>query len=215
MLFGERAKYTLLLSGIAAATVLMVQGVALGYGILSFSYATADNVRSPIWVVDPVVQQVNDNHPLRETDVDRVRSVDEVGWAVPLYVGNATARIVEKGVSKAVFLVGLDASTLMGAPQKMLSGVLSDPRLPDAVIIDESATRLLSSDSNRPLGPGDTFEMNDHLARVVGVCFAKPSLGGGAYVFTTYDRAVQYVPNQRKMVTLCVHELRHLQQGRK
>ena len=201
MLFGERAKYLLLLSGIAAATIMMVQGVSLGFGILSYSYATIDNIRSPIWVVDPMAQQVNDFQPLRETDVNRVRSVDGVAWAVPLFIGSAQARLLDRGVAKAVTLVGLDSTTLLGAPSRILKGALADLREPDSVIIDERASVLLSPDPTRPLGIGNTFEMNDRTARIVGICFAKPSFGGGAYVFTTYDRAVQYVASQRKMVT--------------
>lgn len=201
MLFGERAKYLLLLSGIAAATIMMVQGIALGFGVLGFSYATADNIRSPIWVVDPAVEQVNDNQPLRETDVNRVRSVDGVAWAAPLFVGMAQVKLLEAGISKQVTLVGLDSTTLLGSPERVREGSLEDLRLPDAVIVDERTTTKLSSDPEVPLKLGETFEMNDRIARIVGICVTKPSFGGGTYVFTTYDRAVQYVPGRRTMVT--------------
>jgi putative ABC transport system permease protein len=202
MLFGDRAKYLLLISGIAAATILMVQGMALGFGLLGFASATADNVRSPIWVDDPLSQQVNDNQPLRDTDVDRVRSVDGVAWAVSLYTGAAQVRLVgQEGYAKAVLLVGLDPTTLMGAPTQIIAGSLEDLRLPDAVFVDQASTKLLSPDPNRPLVVGDSFEMNDRRAVIVGVCICKPSFGGGSYVFTTYDRAVLYVPGQRKMVS--------------
>jgi putative ABC transport system permease protein len=201
MLFGERAKYLLLLSGIASATVMMVLGVALWFGILSFSYATADNIHSPIWVVDPMVQQINDNQPLRETEVDRVRSVDGVSWAVPLYIGGAQVRLLEQGISKQVSLVGLDAGTLLGAPTQILAGSLDDLRLPDAVIVDERATMFLSPDPRKPLKLGEAFEINDHRAVIVGICRTKRSFSGNADVYTTYSRAVQYVPGQRKMVT--------------
>src|SRR5258708_4756368 len=156
MLFGERAKYLLLLSGIGAATILMVQGLALGYGILSYSYATLDNIRSAIWVVDPKVEQVNDHQPLRDTDVDRVRSVDGVAWAVPLFIGKASARMLDEGVVKDVMLVGLDNTTLFGAPAHLVTGVLEDLRQPDAVLISESTSIELSSEPAHPLVVGDT-----------------------------------------------------------
>lgn len=201
MLFGERGKYWLLLSGIGASTILMVQGLALGFGIMSYSYGTLDNIRSPIWVVDPKVVQVNDRQPLRDTDVDRVRSVDGVAWAVPLFIGDASARIVKQGLVRNVKLVGLDNTTLFGAPAHLLSGSLEDLRQPDAVLISEATSIVLGSDPAQPLRIGDIFEMNDHAARVVGICRTKKSSGGGEYVFTPYDRAVQYVPTQRKTVT--------------
>ena len=201
MLFGERAKFTLLLSGLCCSSLLMLLGISLGLGIISMSHATVDNVRSPIWVVDPTVDQVNDSQPLRETDVGRVRSVDGVAWAVPLHLGPAQVRLLDTGVGKIVELVGLDTTTLFGAPSRILKGSLADLRLPDAVIVDERATTLLSSNPSRPLKVGDTFEMNDRRAIIVGVCFAKLSFGRGPYVFTTYNRAVQFIPGQRKMVT--------------
>ncbi|MBC8128333.1 MAG: hypothetical protein H8M99_14425 [Gloeobacteraceae cyanobacterium ES-bin-144] len=53
MLYGDRSKYALLISGVCFSTILMAQGLAMFFGILSFSYATLDNIRVPIWVVDP------------------------------------------------------------------------------------------------------------------------------------------------------------------
>jgi len=130
MLFGDRAKYLMLVSGIGFATILMTQGFALFFGILSFSYATVSNIRSPIWVFDPLVQQVADNQPLRDTDIDRVRSVEGVAWAAPLYVGAAQARLIgDGGTSQQVSIVGIDANTLTGAPTKMLAGNVLDLQL--------------------------------------------------------------------------------------
>jgi putative ABC transport system permease protein len=44
--------------------------------------------------------------------------------------------------------------------------------------------------------------MNDHRARIVGVVNTSASSHEQAgYIFTTYDRAIQYVPTQRKMTT--------------
>jgi putative ABC transport system permease protein len=198
MLFGDRAKSTMLISGICFATILMVQGLALGLGLLTTSYATAMNVTAPIWVASPLVDQVMmNNQPLRDTDVDRVRSVEGVAWAAELYVGGAQARILDQGgVIGAVTLIGLDTETLAGAPTDFVAGSLADLRQPDAVIADRSVMARLG------LKLGETFEMNDHRAKIVGVVTAHvlPHEQAG-YIFTTYDRAVQYVPSQRKMTT--------------
>jgi putative ABC transport system permease protein len=201
MLFGERAKYAMLVSGICFATILMTQGLAMFFGILSFAYATATNIRAPIWVVDPLVEQVDDNMPLRDTDVDRVRSVEGVAWAAPLYVGRAQARLIGGGATKPVTLVGLDANTLAGAPTKMLAGNIVDLRLPQSVVVDERFIALLSPDRNHPLKMGDVFEMNDRRAIIAGIARVSQGMGGAAYMFTTWDRAKEYAPSQRKMLT--------------
>ena len=112
MLLGDRMKYSLLVSGVCFSSLLIGQGLSMFFGILAFSYATLDNIRAPLWVVNPLVEAVQDNQPLRDTDIDRVRSVDGVAWAAPLYVGFSQARILGSGVTKQATLVGIDPSTL-------------------------------------------------------------------------------------------------------
>ncbi|MBC8011289.1 MAG: ABC transporter permease [Burkholderiales bacterium] len=201
MLLGDHAKYLMLVSGITFATILMAQGAALFLGLMSWTFAPLRNIHAPVWVADPLVEQVNDNKPLRDTDVNRVRSVDGVAWAVPLYQGTTQARLFN-GTSKLITLTGLDATTLIGAPTVLLKGRLEDLRLPHTVIVDEYAVEVLGEVLGRPLVVGDTFEINDHEARVVGICEAHRAFTGGAFVYTTYERAVsEYVPPQRKLLS--------------
>ena len=200
MLFGDHAKYLMLISGITFAVILMAQGTSLFCGLMSWTFAPLRNIRVPVWVADPKVEQVNDNKPLRDTDVNRVRSVDGVAWAVPLYQGTTQAKLAD-GSAKLITLTGLDATTLIGAPTEFVAGGIDGLRLPNAVIIDEYGAERLSDGLGRRLGVGDTFEINDREARIVGVCKAARSFTGGPFVFTTYERAVEYVPSQRKLLT--------------
>lgn len=201
MLFGDRAKYLLLISGITFATVLMAFSASLFLGLMSWTYATVRNVRSPIWVADPKVEQVNDTKPLRDTDINRIRSVKGVAWAVPLYQGVTQARLLD-GAFQSVTLIGIDQETLIGAPSKMIAGSLQNLRLPNTVIIDDYAAERLSARLGRPIGVGDVFEINDAEARIVGVCKAYRSMTGGPFVFTTYDRAItDYTPSQRRLLS--------------
>lgn len=206
MLFGDRSKYLMLLSGVMFSTILMTQGGALFCGIMSWTSSTLRNSRADIWVGDAQLEQINDNKPLRDTDVNRVRSVDGVAWAAPLFQGTLTARM-PNGTAKSVLLIGVDATTLAGAPdpKKMIAGSISDLSLPNSVIVDEFGTHRLAEGMNRPLKVGDTFEINDFEARVVGICRVDRSFSGGPFVYTTYDRAVQqYAPSQRKLLSFVV-----------
>jgi putative ABC transport system permease protein len=178
----------------------MAQGMSLFCGLMSWTYSTMRNVNVPIWVADPKVEQCNDNKPMRDTDTTRVRSVDGVAWAVPLYQGISMARLMD-GTSKMITLVGLDNNTLIGAPTRIIAGRLEDLRMPNTVILDDFGVERLSAGRDRPIGVGDMFEINDREARIVAICQSYRSFTGGPYVFTTYDRAVQYAPNQRKMLS--------------
>jgi putative ABC transport system permease protein len=201
MLFRDHAKYLMLLSGVTFATLLIAQGSALFCGLMSWTFSSLKNMRAEVWVADPKVEQVNDNKPLRDTDVDRIRSVDGVAWASPLYQANSQARLAN-GSSKLVTLVGLDPTTLAGAPRQLVEGDLDDLRRPNTVIIDEFGVERLSEGLGRKIRLGDIFEINDREARVVGVCKAVRSFTGGPYVFTTYDRAIGlYSPPQRKLLS--------------
>jgi putative ABC transport system permease protein len=199
MLFGDTAKYLMLVAGLAVATFLMAQQTAVFWGFINCTKSTLKNVPAPIWVVEEKVEQVNETNPLLDTDVARVRSVKSVAWAAPIYSGIQRVRL-ENGSFKMIQLIGIDANTLAGAPAKMLEGNLMKLRLPHSVIIDDLGVTRLARNRGQKVKVGDVFELNDQEARVVGIADAATSFTGGPYVWTTYERALQYVPAQRKML---------------
>jgi len=205
MLLGDRSKYIMLVGGLTFAALLMTQQCAVFFGLLSWTTSHMRNMRASIWVVDPKVEQINEIKPMRDTDVNRVRSVTGVAYAVPLFTGILQARISD-GSFKPVQMVGLDAATLVGRPPVILSGRLEDLRLPNTVMIDELARERLSDGRSHKLGIGDTFEINDREARVIGICKTDRHFFGYPYVFTTYDEALQFAPKTRKMLSIVLAE---------
>jgi putative ABC transport system permease protein len=206
MLFGDTAKYLMLVVGIFFATFLIAQQSAVFCGLMTWTTATLKNVPAPIWVVEEKVEQVNETNPMRDTDVARVRSVDSVAWAMPLYSGIQRVRL-ENGKFKIIQLIGIDPATLAGAPTKMLEGNIEDLRLPNTVVIDDLAVKRLAKDKydkSTWIKVGDIFEINDIEARVVGICDAMTSFTGGPYVWTTYERSLQYSPPTRKMLSAVI-----------
>lgn len=197
MLFGDRAKYLMLVSAISFASLLMTQQIGIFAGLMLWTTATIRNTDVPIWVMDPNVQQVNEPKPMRDTDVQRVRSVKGVAWAVPFYFALQQARLYD-GKFKSVQLIGLDSTTLIGAPSHLLEGNLSDLWQAHSVIIDEVGVEKLSEGREKPIGIGDIFEINDHEVRIVGISKVARSFFGNPYVFTTYERALEIVPKTRK-----------------
>ncbi|MDB6121180.1 MAG: hypothetical protein JWQ71_173 [Pedosphaera sp.] len=205
MLLGDRAKYIMLVGGLTFASLLMTQQCAVFFGLLSWTTSHMRNMRASIWVVDPKVEQINEIKAMRDTDVNRVRSVTGVAYAVPLYAGVIQARIAD-GSFKPVQLIGLDSATLVGRPPVVLSGRLEDLRLPHTVMVDELAIERLSLRGGRKIGIGDTFEINDREARIIGICKTDRHFFGYPYVFTTYDEAMQFAPKTRKMLSMVLAE---------
>lgn len=200
MLFGDSAKYLMLVFGVMFATFLMTQQSSVFCGLMRWTTAILKNAPAPIWVVETEVRQVNQTIAMRDTDLGRVRSVSGVEWAMPLYSGVQNVRL-ENGSLTVVQLLGIDSTTFAGAPTRMIEGSIEALRQPNAVIVDDLALERLSPDPTKPLVMGDTFEINDQEARIVGICKAMRSFTGGPFVWTTYERALSYSPPQRKMLS--------------
>lgn len=199
MLYGDRAKYMMLVCGLTFCALLIVQQSSVFFGLMRWTTATLRNIGSPIWVADRKVEQANEIVPMREIEVERVRSVPGVEWAVPLYWGIIQARLRD-GSFQQIQLTGLDGATLVGRPARMLAGRVEDLRLPNAVVVDQVAVKKFRK-KGIDLMVGSVFEINDKEARVVGIAQCEPSFLGQPYVYTTFERALEYAPRQRKMLS--------------
>jgi putative ABC transport system permease protein len=194
MLLGDRAKCIMLISGLTFASLLMTQNGAVFCGLMRWTTATIRNVDVPIWVVDSHTEEVSMNQMLRDTSVGLVRSVEGVEWAVPFTWVAIQARL-KNGDIRIVEAMGLDNSTLVGRPKIIVQGRLEDIFLPNAVIVDTQAQRQYG------LSMGDTFLINDHFARVVGICKAEHSFFSYPHVYMPMERLVEFSPTQRRFLS--------------
>jgi putative ABC transport system permease protein len=200
MLFRDRAKYVMLICGLAFCALLMCQQSSVFCGLMMWTTATVRNIGAPVWVVDAKVEQANEVIPLRQIEVERVRSVPGVAWAVPLYLGIEQARLSD-GSFQNVQLTGLDTGTLTGRPMDLRAGRIEDLRLPNAVVVDQVAVEKFRQ-KGITMEVGTTFEINDKEARVVGICHVNRSFLGQPYVYTTYERALEYARPARKQLSM-------------
>jgi len=197
MLMGDRAKYIMLISALTFSALLITQQSSVFFGLMHWTTATLRNTQIPVWVMDPHVEQVNEVKAMRSTDLYRVRSVQNVAWAVPFYSSLQQARLLD-GSFKSVQLIGLDSYTLIGAPTVILAGSLKDLRQANGVIVDQVGIEKLSEGRDRLLTVGDVFEINDHEVRIVAICQSARSFFGYPFIYTTFDRALSIVPKTRK-----------------
>src|SRR5574340_24299 len=122
MLFGDRGKYIGIITGIALASVLMIQQPGILISIFSRTYSFITDVALPdIWVMDPMVRFIDDSQPMLDTQLYRVRGVQGVEWAVPLYKDNTRVRM-GNGQLVTSNMLGLDEATLIGGPAIILEG---------------------------------------------------------------------------------------------
>jgi putative ABC transport system permease protein len=198
MLFGDRAKYLMLLCGLTFAVMLIVQQGSIFWGLMIWSQSSISNINVPIWVTDPGIAQVDEVKPIAGTAVDRVRSVPGVEWAVPLYKGILRARL-SNGDYHQITLAGLESSTLIGRPSEVLDGRFEDILQPDAVALDQWAVERMGGPDI--IKVGTIFELNDKLARVVAIAKTQKSFTNIPVVYTTYERAIHYIPTERRTLS--------------
>ena len=130
MLTGDRSKYLGIVFGVAFATLLIAHQVSIFCGIMGRTTSQIKDVAgADIWVMDKMVRYVDEAPALLDTDLQRVRSVEGVEWAVRFYKGTARARLAN-GNFRQVVLLGLDDATLIGAPRELVLGNLNDLRHP-------------------------------------------------------------------------------------
>ncbi len=244
MLTGDKAKFFGIVLGLTFSSLLITQQGSIFCGLMLRTAAQiTDTTGADLWVMDPNVRFIDDVKPMIENNLYRVRGVEGVRWAVPLYKGLARAKLTtyqpikpelrskvqkteprivrdEQGIPtyrkqdiiEQVILLGLDDTTLVGAPpiSRILVGSLSDLRKPDAIIVDKVGLRKLfpgqggeSEKDNSKLSRfvGREIEMNDHRAIIVGVCEATRTFQANPVVYTTYSRAKGFVPKERKLLS--------------
>jgi len=208
MLIGDRAKYIGIIVGITFASLLITQQLAIFTGIMTRTYGSISDLGQPdVWVMDPKVQFIDDIKPLQDTELYRVRGVDGVEWAVPLYKGLLKARL-SNGNFQTCNVFGLDDATLIGGPPEMVEGRVEDLRRADGVIVDEYAAvgklanpPAFEGGPSTPLQIGDVIELNDHRAIVVGICRVQRTFQSQPVVYTTYSRATRFAPRERKLLS--------------
>lgn len=208
MLFRERGKYLGIITGIALASLLMIQQPGIMISMFATLYGVITDISLPdIWVMDPKVQYIDDSKPMLDTQIYRVRGVQGVEWAVPLYKGNQKVRL-SNGELVNSNMLGIDDASLIGGPAVVLKGNIADLRLPDAVIVDEAGAngRLAKSADTpdgkpTPLQVGDTMEINDKRALVVGIARATKTFQSQPIIYTTYSRAKNFALSERKLLS--------------
>jgi putative ABC transport system permease protein len=198
MLFGDRPKYLMLLAGLTFSTMLIVQQGSIFWGLMTWSQSGITNVNAPVWVTDSNINQVEEIKPLADTTVNMVRSVPGVEWAVPLYKGLQRARLRD-GNYEQIALVGIESSTLIGRPGRVVEGRIEDLRAPDTVAIDQLGVERLGGAGNIQLGT--TFEINDHRVRIVAIVQTQKSFQNFPFVYMTYERALSVTPEERRKLS--------------
>jgi len=215
MLFGDRLKYLGLVAGLAFATLLITQQGSILIGMASQTGAwIRDSGQADLWIMDEQVDFSEDAKPLPDTALYRVRGVEGVQWAVPIYKNWLKGQLPD-GRKMTVIVVGLDDATLVGAPPGMVEGKLEDLRTEKALFIEARdadtklrLTRGAFAAAPRALRVGDRLSINDQELRVAGTMRLSRSFFWDPVIYTTYTRALSIAPPERRLMNFVLVKVR-------
>lgn len=198
MLTGDRSKYLSLILSITFATLLMTQQVSIFMGIVTRSASQIVDVRdAELWIMDNKVRYIDEAPYLPTNDLQRVRSVPGVEWAVRFHKSNMSARLAD-GNFRNVMVIGVDDATLVGAPRRMILGDLKDLSLPNSVFIDKAGYEYMWP--GEPFEVGREFQINDRRVILAGICKASAPFTTLPVMYTRFSEIERFLPQNRNLM---------------
>jgi putative ABC transport system permease protein len=198
LLINDKGKFFALLLGITFAVFLMMQMTAMFSGVLKRASATVTNIGAKVWVMDPAVNSAANSIGMPDYVLDAVRSINGVRYAVPMSSGGALVKLAS-GTYQAVTVIGLD-----DRPQ-LIEGRIEDIFAENGFVVVKDAEFPKLENPKM----GSEFELNDNRGKIVGIAkVASGGLFGTPTLYTTYKRAIQYIPSPRFTVNYILVEPR-------
>lgn len=198
MLIGDRSKYLSLILSITFATLLMTQQVSIFMGIVTRSASQIVDVRdAELWVMDNKVRYIDEAPYLPSSDLQRVRGVPGVEWAVRFHKSNMSARLAD-GNFRNVIVMGFDDATLVGVPRRMVFGDVANLSVPNSVFIDKSGFEYMWP--GEPLSIGREFHINDRRVVLAGICKASAPFTTMPVIYTRFSEVERFLPSNRNLM---------------
>jgi putative ABC transport system permease protein len=199
MLTGDKAKYLGLIFAIAFSTFLMSHQVSIFCGLMNRTASQINDVQdASIWVMDAKTQYIDEVKALTDQDLFRIRGVQGVQWAVPLFKGTSRAKAPD-GRFRGVILMGLDDASLTGMPRRIKLGDPQRLSEPDSIAVDESGYQYFFP--NEPYRLGRTLDLNDHTVHIVAIVDSSAPFVNLPVFYTRYTQAIQFVGRERNQLS--------------
>jgi putative ABC transport system permease protein len=184
-LFQDRVRFIATVVGIVFSIVLVAVQLGLFMGFERMITTMIDHTQADLWIAPAETKSFESSSLLDGRERFQALAVEGVTAAVPVMIGFAYWRKSD-GSAMPVFLIGMEPGGLQ--PWNVAEGHLDDLSAPGAVAVDRSYFERLGV-----ARIGDTAEIRDQKARVAVVTRGIRSFTTTPYVFTTMDRAREYM----------------------
>jgi putative ABC transport system permease protein len=164
------------------------------------------------------VRYVDEPVAMSDNALLRVRDVDGVAWATPLFVGSMQTKL-PSGAYQGTLVIGVDDASLIGLPPTLVGCKPEDLRRSEGAFVDVigaadtlavpvgseqrvfGSNRIVHEGTKRPLRLGDELSLNDHRLIICGKVDLGPRFISKPVLYTTYSRASYISPRTRQVLS--------------
>jgi putative ABC transport system permease protein len=192
-LIADRGKLLTALVGVVFSVVLVnVQG-GFFIGLIRKASLLVDHGQADIWVGHRNMHNVDLPREVPRRWIHRIRAVPGVAQVEPYLIG-VSQMTLPSGGFEGVVVVGVDRAGLLGNAWNLIAGRDDCILKPDGIILDECECPKLEYPRL-----GELREIGGRRARVVGMSRGITGFLVFPYVFTSYERAADYlrIPPER------------------
>jgi putative ABC transport system permease protein len=180
---GMTGRFVVTLVGIVFSVVLMGMQTGLLVGFVNTTSGLVSHSSADLWIAPSGTKNVDLSNQMSERKRYLALTVEGVASAESYMVQFARWKRPDGG-RESVILVGAEGGATMGGPWNLVEGDARDLARPDAVIVDKLYAKKLGVNAI-----GDTVEINDEKARVVGFTHHVRTFTQSPYVFTSLAKA--------------------------
>jgi putative ABC transport system permease protein len=167
--------------GFAVLLMMVQSGLLIGFAITSSSLI--DNAQADLWIVPRGAKDVDQAGQMLERQKYRVLGIQGVNSIDSLVVRFADWKRPDGG-TESVIIVGIETTEPALQPWNFIQGSTDNLSSANAIVIDELYSRKLGVSRL-----GETVEIMNHRARVVGITSRIRTFTQSPYVFTSLKNA--------------------------
>jgi putative ABC transport system permease protein len=210
MLVNDSRKYIGIVMGLAFTSFMMALQPATFIGLIAASASAIDETAGvDLWVMPSGVKTIDGAKPMQDQQLFRVRGIDGVASASPLFKGASRIRLPD-GDYMPCTLIGVDEASFLGGPQALASGRLSDLRRNGTILVDEASgvpggrLALVMAGPNLGLAAGNHLQIEGETAEIVGLHRGASSVDPSPVLYVGYRSIRRYVSDDKTLYFILV-----------
>jgi putative ABC transport system permease protein len=189
MLFHDKVRFVITLSGVAFAVMLVLVQTGLFGGLLENATLTIERMDADVWITSRNSPNLDFVHQFSENNVERVRAVPGVKRADNLILSFMQVSL-PTGAEETTVVYALEDYSAWGVPWHLSQGNLQDLKRGPSVIFDEFALKRFGH-----FQVGDYREVNGQRLKVIGLTRDAKSFTTTPLAFVDYQMAQQLQPD--------------------